>query len=1214
MEEQEIEVRNLSGESITISILPTKTVAELKSILKERFLPASSSSSSDFHLFLRGKKLCVQSLIGSHIINSGEFIALMPFSKKAKPLTLQPEDSGVAVQTTQENAPSNLAESAWRDMMEDLSYLSNKMPSEEQPGCSPNCWSDKSKGDTKIKDHISNNGRKRRKTSQVDSNPGLAEDLISSLLHSSGKHVLDVNVCEKILKVLESVYCLSYAESGKCMLLSKADKQEPTFSCLCPTWLTMMIKTFTFLNILAGYLQMHRETLTYDLVKDSLGKLGELGFCASVEDLKDLADFFPKIVRFIDQEAETKLSLDVIVVINSSKEKMDQDKSYVKARKKIPVSKILNSIKRRQTLFRTTLQEGLRLHVPHGNCEKIISLEQFITSVKKTGPCSYGTAAAKCRSPVEARCCETHPLTPTSMLEHLKMGFGSAGQIVHVEEVNGRVADFAEIPEELSENTKSALKRLGITKLYRHQAESIRASLCGRNVVVSTMTSSGKSVCYNLPVLEALSQDQSSCALYLFPTKALAQDQLRALLSMTENFESFNIGVYDGDTSQEQRNWLRDNARLLITNPDMLHMSILPFHRQFQRILSNLKFVVFDEAHAYKGAFGCHTALILRRLRRLCSHVYGSDPSFVFSTATSANPREHAMELANLPTMDLIDKDGSPSASKLFVLWNPPLYPKTVQAGTRNKTIVMKRSSPILEVSRIFAEMVQHGLRSIAFCKTRKLCELVLSYTCEILQDTAPHLVKSICAYRGGYVAEDRRRIESDFFSGKLCGIAATSALELGIDVGHIDVTLHLGFPGSVASLWQQAGRSGRRGKLSLAVYVAFEGPLDQYFMKFPSKLFQSPIECCHVDAQNPKVLEQHLICAAIEHPLSLIYDGKYFGPGLNTAVTALESRGYLSADPARESMARIWSYIGQEKSPSRSISIRAIESEKYKVIDGKTDEVLEEIEESRAFFQVYEGAIYMNQGKTYLVKELDISSKIAVCQRADVKYYTQTRDYTDIDVIGGDFAYQMRASKMQLCGTTALANSCSVTTTWFGFRRICKQTNRILDMVDLVLPKHSYESQAVWIRVPTSVKSEVEKKGYSFRAGLHAASHSVLNVVPLYIICESSDLAPECANPHETRYAPERILLYDQRPGGTGLSIRIQPLFNDLLTSALDMLTSCYCSGDVGCPNCVQTLACQEYNELLHKDAAIMIIKGVLEAEDLYFRQCSGSLEKETV
>ncbi|KAK2990709.1 hypothetical protein RJ640_017012 [Escallonia rubra] len=523
----------------------------------------------------------------------------------------------------------------------------------------------------------------------------------------------------------------------------------------------------------------------------------------------------------------------------------------------------------------------------------------------------------------------------------------------------------------------------------------------------------------------------------------------------------------------------------------------------------------------------------------------------------------------------------------------------------------------------------------------------------EILQETAPHMVDTICAYRAGYIAQDRRKIESNFFGGNLHGVAATNALELGIDVGHIDVTLHLGFPGSIASLWQQAGRSGRREKPSLAIYVAFEGPLDQYFMKFPKKLFRSPIECCHVDAKNQQVLEQHLVCAALEHPLSLLHDDKYFGPGLNDAIRMLKNKGYLATYTSCDSSSGIWSYIGQEKMPSHAISIRAIESERYKVIDKRKNEILEEIEESKAFFQVYEGAVYMNQGKTYLVNELDLSRKIALCQEADLKYYTKTRDYTDIDVIGGNIAYPARISNVQFSRTSAQIHTCKITTTWFGYRRIWRGSNQVFDTVELSLPSHSYESQAAWISVSQSVKAAVEMKNYSFRGGLHAAGHALLNVVPLFIICNSSDLASECINPHDSRYIPERILLYDPHPGGTGISSQsyvigmlyfgclvalfvefgrkgkggtddfcnkafdwsfvevkpeVQPLFTELLNAALELLTSCCCSGDTGCPKCVQNLACREYNEVLHKEAAMMIIKGVLSAEKSYFEEIPNS------
>ncbi|XP_043813361.1 uncharacterized ATP-dependent helicase YprA isoform X3 [Manihot esculenta] len=930
---------------------------------------------------------------------------------------------------------------------------------------------------------------------------------------------------------------------------------------------------------------------------------------------------FFKVVSLANNDTKLAKSAEGLVIINSETEERDDVSQSRNGRKAMSLSKIFTMMRKRESSFKFDLWEAARL-LMHKSGNAIVmpfSLEDLIKFVKGGGVVASGNEAkqkkgSRSSAPrsylFQTRCSETNQLLPMEMVQHLREGTGSNGQMVHVEEISARKAIYVEIPLELSDNIKSALNCMGITKLYSHQAESIMSSLAGKNVVVSTMTSSGKSLCYNVPVLEVLSQNLSSCALYLFPTKALAQDQLRALLAMTKGFDStINMGIYDGDTSQTERPWLRTNARLLITNPDMLHISILPFHRQFGRFLSNLRFVVIDEAHAYRGAFGCHTALILRRLRRICSHVYGSDPSFIFSTATSANPREHCMELANLSTLELINNDGSPSSQKLFALWNPTSYPETV-SNKDGSDSANKRTSPISEVSYLFAEMVQHGLRCIAFCNSRKLTELVLSYTREILQNTASHLVDLICAYRAGYAAEDRRKIERDFFCGKLCGIAATNALELGIDVGHIDATLHLGFPGSIASLWQQAGRSGRREKPSLAVYVAFDGPLDQYFMKFPKKLFSSPIECCHIDAQNQQVLEQQLTCAALEHPLSLLYDEKYFGSGLSKSIMSLKNKGYLSTDSSHDSSVRIWSYIGHEKMPSHGISIRAIESVRYSVIDKKQNKVLEEIEESKAFFQVYEGAVYMHQGKTYLVEELNISEKIALCRRADLQYYTKTRDYTDIHVHGGDIAYPARVSNNQPLKTTAQAGSCKVTTTWFGFYCIQRGTKKIIDRCDLSLPKYSYESQAVWIQVPQSVKNSV-LKCFPFREGLHAASHALLRLVPLYIRCNSSDLAPECPNPYDTRYYPERILVYDQHPGGTGVAMQIQPYFTELLYAALELLTSCRCSGITGCPSCVQSMACHEFNEEIHKDAAILIIKGVLDAEKSYLEKMHDSSHK---
>ncbi|TYH42093.1 hypothetical protein ES332_D11G040200v1 [Gossypium tomentosum] len=1105
---KEIEVRTLSGESTTITVSPETTINDLKHLLKLSFAPATSSPN--FHLFFKGTKLNLQCKVSSLAFQSGEFFVLIPFTKKNKPQVENPSFSNDA------SAASSFADSTYSDMMQEFSYLrDNSRKFSEGNNNNSNGHGDDD--DDSFKSRRIQGGN----IDKDERNEGHPYDLLWNVLRSSDRDLFEEKNCEKFVEVLQSMNCLSSPYSGKCMLLSEAifRTSDDHASCLCPTWLRGLVEAFALLSILWAFLQLQTERMTTSRLKQVLGHLEKFGVGICMEDIEHLSVLCPKVVYFVNNDMEPKNFSNALVITHSSTKEADKFASKLEAGKTCrSLSKIFNLMKKWESSFKTSLWETIKLLMSKKNYENLLSfsLEDLLLFVKKGDYVLERNEAKRARRSsssasnshsVKRRCHDTSQLLPSEMVEHLRKSIGSDGQMVHVEKIGARKGSYVEIPNELSDKSKSALKSIGINKLYSHQAESIMASLSGKNVVVATMTSSGKSVCYNLPVLEALSHNLSSCALYLFPTKALAQDQLRALLTLTNGFDcGINIGVYDGDTSQKERTWLRENARLLITNPDMLHMAILPLHRQFSRILSNLSFVVIDEAHAYKGAFGCHTALILRRLRRLCSHVYGSDPSFVFCTATSSNPREHCMELANLSTLELIEKDGSPSSEKFFVLWNPVLPLRTEldksEFGIDGRNASDKSLSPISEVSHLFAEMVQHGLRCIAFCKSRKLCELVLCYTREILEEVAPHHVNSICAYRAGYVSEDRRRIESEFFGGKLCGIAATNALELGIDVGHIDVTLHLGFPGSIASLWQQAGRSGRRERSSLAVYVAFEGPLDQYFMKFPQKLFCGPIECCHIDAQNQ---------------------------------------------------------------------------------------------------QVYEGAVYLHQGRTYLVKDLDLSRKIAYCEKAVMDYYTKTRDYTDIHIVGGKIAYPARVSKDQLPKTTAQANPCSVTTTWFGFRRIRRGSNQVLDTVDLSLPRYSYESQAVWISVPQSLKIIVEKK-YSFRAGLHAACHAVLHVVPLYMRCNLSDLAPECPNPYDSRFFPERILLYDQHPGGTGVSKQIQPYFTELLHSALELLTCCHCSSDTGCPNCVQNLACQEYNELINKDAAIIIIKGVLDAEKTYF------------
>ncbi|XP_020572904.1 uncharacterized protein LOC110019546 isoform X2 [Phalaenopsis equestris] len=1198
--EKEIVVRTLEGESTLVRISPDRRVGDLMLLLKESFPPAMTSAR--FYLFFKGDKLNSDSRIDNHQIEGGEFMVLVPFTKRSPQLPSQ--HNSIAQDSCPSkfkgNSVSSIADSIWLDIMGDISSLSD---------ISPNDSSNNVVGTSQRRGEESPEFEKPVKRRKLSDNFYSIHDILCS----DFKDILDQRKSIEFCHLVESINCLSDPTTEMCFLQEYFDKGLPgDDQCACPLWLRRVLKTFTLINVLYAFFHLQRKCLTMGFLEGALKQPNIFGLddlCFSyVEKLSLLC---PTVVVVLNKEENAITSQGSAIIIQDfSTESSNQPKitKEPRAARRLSISNVINAFEKRMIAFRTDLRKLLKSFMENRHSKTIMpsmpSLEDIITlkgsepaqrciNVRKS---NYGNSTSRCRGTVH--------LKPTEMVDHLRKGLGIFGQIVYIEEINERLAVYADVPSSLADVSKAALTRVGITKLYSHQAEALRSSLSGKNVVVATSTSSGKSLCYNIPVIEALSKDLEACALYIFPTKALAQDQMRALLEMTSGLDvGFNVSIYDGDTAQMDRTWIRDNARVLITNPDMLHTSILPYHAKFQRILSNLRIIVIDEAHTYKGAFGCHTALILRRLRRIGLHVYGSNPSFIFCTATSANPREHAMELAGLQSVGLIQSDGSPSGVKYFMMWNPPLQSEVKAVKSTGKSLnwesAHRRTSPIVETSYLFAEMVQHGLRCIAFCKTRKLSELVLCYTREILQETASNLRDSICVYRGGYTPQDRRRIETDLFEGKLKGVAATNALELGIDLGYIDATLHLGFPGSVASLWQQAGRSGRRSKPSLAVYVAFEGPLDQYFMKFPDKLLTRSVEYCQVDSHNEKVLEQHIACAALELPVSSQYDEKYFGPSLERTIISLKNKGHLITD-TKVSATKIWSYVGPEDRPSAAVSIRAIEANRYKVIVKSTNEVLEEIEESKAFFQIYEGAVYMHQGGTYLIKSLELSEKIAFCQKADLKYFTKTRDYTDIHVVGGDLAYPpAMTTEFASRRTNAHVNACMVTTNWFGFYKIWRVSNQIFDKVDLSLPSYSYNSQAAWIQVPRSIKVAVQKNNLVFRAGLHAACHALLNVVPLYMMCNTSDLGTECANPHETRDIPERLLLYDQHSGGIGLSLQIQRLFRELLIAASELVSTCSCSHSAGCPNCVQVLTCSEYNEVLDKKAAIIILDGVIEAEN---------------
>ncbi|GIL51561.1 hypothetical protein Vafri_7530, partial [Volvox africanus] len=626
--------------------------------------------------------------------------------------------------------------------------------------------------------------------------------------------------------------------------------------------------------------------------------------------------------------------------------------------------------------------------------------------------------------------------------------------------------------------------------------------------------------------------------------------------------------------------------------------------------------------------------------------------------------------------------------------------------GAAGTPLEHRRDSPIVEMALLLAECVQHGLRTIAFCKSRKLCELVMAYTRETLTACAPGYEGRVKVYRAGYSPAERRAMEADIHSGRLLALAATNALELGVDVGGLDVTLHLGFPGSVASLRQQAGRAGRREQESLSLVVGFDGPLDQHFMRHPEHLFDRPVESVQIDVYNPDVLQQHLLCAALEHPLLLDQDLPFFGPRMPDIVTRLLAASLISRRPGApfgstsgggsQEWGRIpaggnggagggggggWDdwlsvplmYSGPKDNPASAICLRSIDPDRFVIWDETSRMPLEEIEANMAFYEVYDGAVYMFQGRPYLCRQLNLSERVAIVRPADVKYYTKVKDYTDIYVTGGHVAYPAptpalhrvmgtpasgpasaggpgpkpshraagavtapvlaEVEKRVPCrdsavsseavsvtatataklgpatslngtaiestsATTASCESALVVVRYLGFHRVWQGSNRLFDTVDLFLPDVIYETQAAYVRVPPSARRECSARNLSFREGCHAANHALLNVVPLFLIANARDLGTECDNPYDARYRVERLLVYDKHRGGMGLSVAAAPLFPALLERAHRLVSECSCPYAKGCPQCVQHLECRNYNAVLSKTAAEVVLRHVLEQE----------------
>ena len=733
-------------------------------------------------------------------------------------------------------------------------------------------------------------------------------------------------------------------------------------------------------------------------------------------------------------------------------------------------------------------------------------------------------------------------------------------ELVHVRTLPARTVAPEPFPEEVPDLVRQRLDLLGVTGLFEHQRLAFGLVRSGRDVVVATGTASGKTLVYNLAFATEVFGDPKATALYVFPTKALARDQLRQIREL--KLPQLRAGVYDGDTPRDERPLIRRNANLVLTNPDMLHAGILPDHARWADFFLRLSVVVIDEAHVFRGVFGSHVAHVVRRLRRIVAH-YGGEPRFVLASATIGNPAELAGRLVGKPFVAVAD-DRSPSGGRVFALWNPAIVDE--ESGARR--------SALSETSFLMARVVESGAKAIGFARSRRAAELLAEFTRRELPAETRSRVKS---YRAGYLAEDRRELERQLASDELVAVASTNALELGIDIGSLDAALLVGYPGTRASMWQQAGRAGRRSDGALAMLVAQDEPLDQYLVAHPADLFDKPTEAAVIDPSNRFVLEPHLACAAREYPLAE-EELERFWPGSAGSVERLVEAGELRRRSGT------LHHAGRE-APHRRVDIRSAGGDRYRIVIEETGELLGTVDGSRAFWQVYPGAIYLHQGEQFEVRELDQAGHAAVVSRADPDYYTQSRDVTDIDVIE-------EGERVVAHDVPTSYGTVRVTNQVVAYARKHVATGETLDVVPLALPPVELETKAVWWSIPPPTIARAAIKEADLPGAAHAAEHAAIGLLPLVATCDRWDVGGV-----STAFHPDTgscaIFVYDGYQGGAGISERGFRSAARWLEATLETVANCPCSH--GCPSCVQSPKCGNGNEPLDKPGAVALLSAML-------------------
>jgi DEAD/DEAH box helicase domain-containing protein len=709
---------------------------------------------------------------------------------------------------------------------------------------------------------------------------------------------------------------------------------------------------------------------------------------------------------------------------------------------------------------------------------------------------------------------------------------------------------------DLGDDILHAMKERGIDRPYRHQVEAIKHLKSGHNVVVSTPAASGKTFIYNATVLEEITRDGNVRALYVFPLKALEQDQFRTLNQWITGLgrREISVEIYDGDTTPYSRKKIRTQVpNILLTNPDMLHRGILAYHQSWEKLLGNLSFVVLDEIHTYRGIFGSHVNQIIRRLRRLCER-YGSHPQFILLSATVNNPEEFGRGLIG-EELKVVDSAGAPRAGQHVVFLNPA-------------------ASPNFSSAKLFMDCVRKGFRTIAFTQSRKVAELIHVWVSQL----SPELRKKISSYRAGFMPEERRHIEKALANGDLLGVVSTSALEMGIDIGFLDICLLVGYPGTIMNTWQRGGRVGRSGRESMVLLVAKPDALDQYFMKHPNELFERSFEAAVLDPHNPNVVEAHLQCAAAEAPIT--FDDERFWPqDFQVRLGKLEREGALVRTAEGEP-----TWFASRRNPQNLVDIRSAGTG-YTIFERETGQAVGTIDGLKAFKECHPGAIYLHRARQYQVDHLIIEKSDIVVRRSELKYFTRARSEKETEILE---IHRSRPKGQFLVREGDL----KVTEVVTGYEKRALPGQELMGVFPLDLPPLTFETVGFWIEIEPALMGFLEKKGLHFMGGIHAIEHATIGIFPLFALCDRNDLGGICY-PHHPQVGKSAIFVYDAYPGGVGLAARGFEIVLELLQKTLDLLKDCECEN--GCPSCIHSPKCGSGNKPLDKEAAILILEVLL-------------------